>query len=201
MQSENVHMILFDVVNSFYERKITSITKIGRINEEMFYLEFCIQGKTHFNPHIFNGSHEGLMAEMFEQGVSDIIKKQNRSGSFELSYNFSNQCTHKILVIITWINKLTFFVDFSEEYEKEREKENEKIKKQKEFVWLNKIYSFILENNNGLNLKQITQKTRGIKCPEKRKEYLKQLIDAGKIKIEWLEGKNRSTAMYKPVSE
>lgn len=198
---KDIHMILFEVVNSFYERKITTIPRMCRSNGELYYIEFCIQEKTDFNDMLLEGSHEKLLAEMFQINISDIIKKQKTSGSFELIYNFSTKCTHKILVIVTWINKFTFFIDFSDEQEKEYKKEIEKIKKQKEIVWLNKIYSIILENSNGLNLKQIIQKTRGIKNSEKRKEFLKQLIDAEKIKIEWIKGKNRSTAIYKPISE
>ena len=80
------------------------------------------------------------------------------------------------------------FIYTNEQHEKDLNEQQCRLKELKEKAndqkWKSKVYSMIVEyGEDGIDLTEMIQKTRGIKIPMKRKHYLDELVRDNQIKM------------------
>ena len=198
MLANNISIVFDELIENFYKLKTISLVRMYEFNETLYLLEFILQEKTNFDNRVLDDSHKNFVAEIFQEKMSEIIIPKKPTSNFTLTYNFSKDITHKILITSTLFSKEKLFIYSPLEQKKHALIEQEKIEQIKDEIWKTKIYKIIFENRkNGIGLWEIIQHTRGIKNPEKRKQYINSLLDLKKITSESTQNKNKINTIYK----
>jgi len=202
MLTNDISIVFDELIENFYKLKTISLVRMYEFNETLYLLEFIIQEKTIFDNRILDDSHKKYVADIFQKNISKIVIPKKPTSNFTLTYNFSKDITHKILITSTLFSKEKFFIYSPLEQKKQDLTEQNKMEQirdeTKDEIWKSKIYKIIFESRDeGIELWGITQRTRGIKNPEKRKQYINSLLDLKKITSESTQNKNKINTIYK----
>jgi hypothetical protein len=202
MYFNEITYVLHDLLSSFLTERKPYITKIMQGNNSYYYVNFLISHKTDYNPEIMEGSQDTLISKRFSDYANIILQEEKIGGKLEFIYNFSDNNSYLITVLFNKFIKDNEFIYPNEKQQKDIESNSEQIKleqkKINEIKWKRKLYNIIITKNE-MDLSEIITKTRGIKNPEDRKKYLKDLIDDSKIKMKIDTSYGRKKRIYSAI--
>lgn len=197
MELINISQILKKIITSFFENHSNVERKIFfQLKNELFYLSFIFGGKTVFNPEQLNGSHEEVIIYKIEHFIES---KSYQSGELQFVFNYNNDESYKFYLYIIKIEELIIGSELQKKLEQKRIENIEQKKLEKINENIEKIYKIISWNKNGISLGQIIQKTRFFKTKEERKKTLQELVNQGKITLEFNTSNGKNKKIYKPI--
>lgn len=204
MNLNNIPYIIHDLISNFEED--SSKIEIKKILEfkpgELYSISFAIAGKSPYCTEQYNGSHENYITYQMQLFTQEVLKNQKQISSFKIDFNFNDDETYKILVMLEKIVIENEFIYIDQKKLDEINKNRIEIEKEEKIIqemnWKHRLYNIICEKPNGIDLGKIIQKTRVIKNSETRKEILKTLIDEKRIVMEFDTQQGRKKRIYKP---
>jgi len=203
MYFNELHIILHEACSLQIEGSINKIVKILKYNNSFFYVEFVVaQILGTFSSEVVDGSHEKHLAYLFNQKVEQIMQGHLTSAKLEINYNFTENQTRKIIIFFNAFIKENEFLFPNEVQQQKLAEKQKKYEIENEFIEnvknKRKLLNVVL-NSPGINLTDLIKKTRSIKDPEKRKKYLKEMIDEKKIEMSIDESRGRKKRIYKAL--
>jgi hypothetical protein len=142
-------------------------------NESIIYY-LNIEVLSSQNNSILNLTDDFLLDEI-NIFVQKVFTEKQQRGQLKLPFNIANISKDVIISIIRCNKNLNCVYLVQDSMIMREEK--------KEQLWKDKILFIIQCNPSGIALNEITNRTRGIKNPVSRKQYLRELVQENKIEM------------------
>ncbi|MHA1342366.1 MAG: hypothetical protein ACTSQG_00135 [Promethearchaeota archaeon] len=173
--------IIKKLISTFLsDNKIIEEKIFFEFKNDLFIISFSIANKTASNSKELNGiSDESIIFE-----IEDFIKKNLYKNSImEIVINYNNNSSYKILVFLSKIKKMMINSNSLKKCVQEKIKNERENENKKEIEKINKTLKQIENYPDGINHKDLIQKTRFFKTTKERENVLELLKNNNKISI------------------
>lgn len=202
MYIKDIPYVIHNLISDFIINKnIPQIKKILKYKpNNLYFISFSMLDKTTYSSEQIDGSHENYIIYQIKSFINTHLIDEKKISSTKIIYNFDNDISYEIYISIErFIEKNEFIIVDEKEsinnLKEERNKEKEQIKN----ITLKHKLCDIINNNPGIDLGKIIQKSRLIKNPDTRKQILKTLIDEEKIIMKFDTSQGGIRRIYKPL--